>query len=229
MRAALSLRRSGTAEAPCRIHNRTAGFLAPGRGCYGRAMKRVLVLAVAACGSSSSPPSAPAPAPAAAEAWPLPAGWKREEIPFPLEFAPSLAHQGVEELRFPPGFLEVGAPARWSYVFEWRLRDAAELDAVALGAELTAYFRGLLVAVDGDKKRIDPSAIVATAELRGDRFALTAHVIDAFRDAAAIDLVGTAKRTQCAGVVVWRFVLAPAASPLRTQLDELAAHAPCKK
>lgn len=189
-------------------------------------MKRVLVLAIAACGSPASPPSAPAPP--AAGAWPVPAGWKREEIPFPLEFA-SLVHQGVEELRFPPGFLEVGAPARWSYTFEWRLRDAAELDAAALGAELTAYFRGLLVAVDGDKKRIDPSAIVATAEPRGDQFALTAHVIDAFRDAAAIDLVGTAKRTQCGGVVVWRFVLAPAASPLRAQLDELAAHAPCAK
>src|SRR5262245_33462421 len=32
--------------------------------------------------------------------WPIPEGWQHETIPFPLEFAPDLPYQGVEELRF---------------------------------------------------------------------------------------------------------------------------------
>jgi hypothetical protein len=198
-------------------------------------MKRVLLVIAMGCGNSSSAPVAPVEKPtpvapsdaAAAPAWHVPEGWGRETIPFPLEFAPSLAHTGVEELRFAPGFLKEGSPNRWSYAFEWNITDAADLDAPALAAELTAYFRGLLVSVDGDKKRIDPAAITASAEKRGDVFVLKAHVFDTFGDAKAIDLEGWAKRTVCPGRVVWRFVLAPAASPVRSELDDLAARAPC--
>jgi hypothetical protein len=148
-------------------------------------------------------------------------------IPFPLEFAPSLAHRGVEELRFPPGFLDEASPNRWSYAFVWRLEDPAALDAPQVAAELVAYFRGLLVSVDGDKQRLDPSQIAATAEPTADGFALTAHIIDTFKSAAAVDLVGTARRTGCGTGALWTFVLAPAASPLRAALDDLAVQATC--
>src|SRR6185312_11054653 len=104
-------------------------------------------------------PSAPPPQQPATTAWQVPVGWKHEVIPIPLEFAPSLAHRGVEELRFPPGFLDAKSHNYCSYAFVWRLEDSAELDAAAVGAELTAYFRGLLVAVDGDKHRVDAAAI----------------------------------------------------------------------
>jgi hypothetical protein len=187
-------------------------------------MRWLFVLIAVGCG-------APAPAPPATPAghgWPLPEGWKREEIPFPLGFAPTLNHQGVEELRFPPGFLVAASPNRWSYAFEWKLTDEADLDAAALGAELVTYFRGLLVAVDADRHRFDPTAITARATPLGDGFAIEAHVFDAFGDAAAIDLVGTARRHMCAPHrVVWRFVLAPSTAPIRTTLDDLAATRPC--
>ena len=82
-----------------------------------------LALTLAACGSSSPPPAAePAPAPEPATTafdWPIPDGWRGETIPFPLGFAPELAYQGVEELRFPPGFLDPGASHFWSYAFVW--------------------------------------------------------------------------------------------------------------
>ena len=177
----------------------------------------------AGCGGAAHAPATPKES-----GWPLPAGWKREEIPFPLGFAPTLNHQGVEELRFPPGFSKAESPNHWSYAFEWRLTDEASLDAGALGAELAAYFRGLLVAVDGDRHRFDPAAITATATARGDGFAIAAHVFAAFGDAAPIDLTGHARRYVCAEHrVVWRFVLAPAASPLRKTLDDLVAIRPC--
>jgi hypothetical protein len=166
-------------------------------------------LSLAACGAS--------------HAWPVPAGYKHETIPFPLDFAPALAHRGTEELRFPPGFLDEHSPNHWSYAFVWRLDDPARLDDAALAAELTAYFRGLLTAVDGDKHRIDPAAITVQVE----RGAIHAHILDAFGSAAPIELEGTARRTSCGDGALWAFVLAPPQSPVRAQLDALAAAATC--
>lgn len=184
-------------------------------------MNRALALVLAACGTA---PPAPAPT---VTSWRVPAGWKQETIPFPLGFAPSLAHRGVEELRFPPGFLDEASPNRWSYVFVWRLEDAATLDATQLGDELTTYFRGLLVAVDGDKKRIDPMQVTANASVHGSGFALRAHVIDTFKSAGPVDLVGTARRVACSRGAMWVVVLAPEASPIRSDLEALGAEASC--
>ncbi len=176
--------------------------------------RTLLAVLVVACASAPS-------------TWRVPDGWKHEVIPFPLDFAPALGHRGVEELRFPPGFLDDGAPNQWSYVFVWRLDDPAMMDAATLGTALTTYFRGLLGAIDGDKHRLDPTQITATAVPHGNDFALTAHVIDTFHAAGPVDLVGSARRVACGHGAVWTFVLAPAGSPIRAQLDELAVLAAC--
>ena len=168
-----------------------------------------IVLALAACGG--------------AQGWRIPAGYKHETIPFPLEFAPSLAHQGSEELRFPPGFMDAKSANHWSYAFVWRLHDAARLDDAALAGELTTYFRGLLSAVDGDKHRFDPAQISVHVE----HGVITAHVFDAFGDGAPVDLSGTAARTDCANGALWRFVLAPEGSPVRADLTRLVGDAGC--
>jgi hypothetical protein len=195
-----------------------------------RMSKAYPILVVAACGSSAPRPAPTLPPPAAPSAtWRIPDGWKHETIAFPLEFAPSLAHRGVEELRFPPGFLDEGAANHWSYAFVWRLDDEAPLTAEQLGDELGVYFRGLLAAVDGDKHRLDPAQITATAHVSGDGFELRAHVIDTFRAAAPIDLVGAAHRVPCGDGALWTFVLAPRGSPIRDTLDELAALATCQQ
>src|SRR5512138_1452561 len=100
-------------------------------------------LALVACsgGSASTPPPTP---PKPTTPWTIPAGWKSETIPFPLEFAPAITHRGVEELRFPPGMFDPAAPGYWSYTFVWRTDDEALIAAPVLAAELTTYFRGLL-------------------------------------------------------------------------------------
>ena len=192
------------------------------------------LIALAACGTGSPKPETPAPVPSAAppEAvapWRIPAGWRSETIPFPLDFAPSLAHRGVEELRFAPGMFDPKAPGYWSYAFLWRTEDAAALDADALAAELTTYFRGLLAAVDKERGRIKtPEAIVVRATATGTgTFSLTARVFDAFGTGLAVDLTGNARRTACGAGALWTIVLAPASSTLRAELDALAAEARC--
>jgi hypothetical protein len=87
--------------------------------------------------------------------WPVPAGWRKETIPFPLEFAPDLPHKGVEELRFGPGFSHPQESDYWSYDFVWRLDDDSVVDARTLADELTRYFRGLSMAVGGKKYGFD--------------------------------------------------------------------------
>jgi len=193
----------------------------------------LLVPWILACGAPSAKPSVSADVPeasrpaAATEPWAVPDGFRGEVIPFPLDFAPGLAHQGLEELRFAPGFFDPAADGYWAYAFAWRTSDPAELDAAALGAELTTYFRGLIGAVDEAHVITDRAAIVARAEAAGSRFTLTAHVFDAFKTKLPLDLVGWAERRACSHGAVWRFVLAPADTPLRPQLEALAAEAVC--
>lgn len=119
------------------------------------------------------------------------------------------------------------AAGRWSYTFVWRTDDVADMDALGLAAELTAYFRGLLVEVDGDKHRFDPDGVVVDAAASGNSVTLSAHIFDAFGDASAIELSGTAHRSACSSGALWTFVLAPPASTMRGQLDELAKQAAC--
>jgi len=197
-----------------------------------------LVLVLASCGGGATPPAPVAPvalapaapaAPAADPAWEVPAGWRSEVIKFPLEFAPTIAHRGYEDLRFPPGFFDPASGDYWSYAFLWRTEDPAQLDAAALGAELTTYFRGLIAAVDAKQHRIAaPGEITARAVPAGPaRFELSAHVFDAFKTAAPLDLTGFAERRPCRAGALWVFVLAPAATRIRPQLEELARAARC--
>jgi hypothetical protein len=198
--------------------------------CDRHAMRYVaLVPWLLACGSAA-PASAPEPTSRQPLPWLIPDGFRGETIPFPLDFAPTVAHKGVEELRFAPGFFDPAAPGYWSYAFVWRSEDAAALDAAALGDELTAYFRGLIAAVDQARAITDRDAIAVRAApdaARAARFALTAHVFDAFRTKQPLDLTGWAERTACGAGALWRFVLAPAASAVRPALETLAAGAAC--
>jgi hypothetical protein len=189
--------------------------------------RSLFVVAMIACGGGASSGPPPEPVAKAKAAWPVPDGFRGETIPFPLDFAPSVRHTGAEELRFAPGFFDPAAPGYWSYTFAWRTDDAAALDGGAIAGELTAYFRGLIDAVDTKKQITDRDAIAVTAAAAGARFTLAAHVFDAFKTQQPLDLVGWAERTPCGAGALWRFVLAPAQSPVRPQLEALAEKAAC--
>jgi hypothetical protein len=198
-------------------------------------MHRLLPIAFAACSGTATPTPSPSPTPTPtpklSTPWTVPTGWKSETIPFPLDFAPAITHKGVEELRFPPGMFDPAAPGYWSYAFVWRTEDTALIAAPVLAAELTTYFRGLLGAVDEKQKKL-PSLDAITVEVKGSgegeqRFTLTAHVIDAFKTYNAIDLVGWAERRACTKGAVWIFVMSPATSGIKADLESLAAGAQC--
>ena len=196
-------------------------------------MRRALVVLAACGGGSHTPPQKATPV---AQAWPVPTGWKAEVIAFPLDFAPDLAHRGVEVIRFAPGFFDPAAPGYWSYTFAWRLDDDGELEPRQLSGELATYFQGLVASVD-DKHKIsddDRNKIAVTAEPfashDGDsagRFTITVDMIDAFKTFQPVALVGTAERRACGGGALWTFTLMPKAGTLGQQLADLARQATC--
>jgi hypothetical protein len=157
----------------------------------------------------------------------VPQGWRSEVIPFPLEFAPTLPHKGIEEIRFAPGFFDPAAPGYWSYAFVWRVEGYPKFDAPTIAAELTTYFRGLIDAVDEKHEIADREAIIAHAEGRSIELRLTAHVYDAFKTKQPLDLRGTAREKICKSGSLWVFVLAPERSSVRAELDSLATRATC--
>jgi hypothetical protein len=142
----------------------------------------VVALAHVACGGSASTKKD-------TFTWPVPTGWKSETIPFPLEFAPSIAQRGVEELRFMPRFFEPDAPTFWSYAFVWLLEDAPAASGPWLERSLVAYFQGLGAAVAGDKYQFDPARWRATVTATGDGVFEGAFAgYEPFKTGAPIDL-----------------------------------------
>jgi hypothetical protein len=136
--------------------------------------------------------------------WPSPKGWKTETIPFPLDFAPEVRHTGVEELRFSPGFGDPAAPDNWTYALAWVLEDKASFTTETLERELTAYFKGLSMAVGGKKFSFDPSHFsahirprptVGASEAR-ELFG-TVETYDCFRTGKPITLHVVARTVAC--------------------------------
>jgi hypothetical protein len=162
-------------------------------------MKSLVLAALLLGACSSSPPPAPAAAPAPSPAfdWPIRDGWRGETIPFPLEFAPTLAYRGVEELRFPAGFLEPGSTHFWSYLFAWVIEPPLP-DAPAISRDLAAYFEGLARAVS--EGRHDLSKVPFTATITGDEstgFTGTAAAFDAFETGQPVSLHIRATAVDC--------------------------------
>lgn len=180
---------------------------------------------LAACSSSGPYPTYDPPR--LETPWLVPDGWKHELIPFPLGFAPSLQYTGVEEIRFAPGFFKPAEPGYWAYAFVWRLEGYPPFDAATVSAELTTYFRGLIDAVDENKEIADRESIVVRAVPERAHLALTARVIDPFTTKQPVELVGTATQKACPAGALWVFVFAPTRSPMRTEVDALAARATC--
>jgi hypothetical protein len=74
---------------------------------------------------------------------PTPEGWKTETIPFPLNFAPELDYEGLEELRFAPGMFDSTAADFWTYTFVWWVEADGFPTKEQLEKELVAYWDGL--------------------------------------------------------------------------------------
>jgi hypothetical protein len=92
---------------------------------------------------------------------PHPEGWGEELIPFPIEFAPGIAYQGEEHLRFTPGWGKPETEEFWSYCFLWWVDDKAVITKESLERDLKEYYSGL-VGRNIESRKIDAKKIVPT-------------------------------------------------------------------
>jgi hypothetical protein len=151
------------------------------------------------------------PTPAPVLEWPTPEGWSAERFPFPLFFAPDLAHRGIEELRFMPGYGDVAAPDYFSYSFVWWLDDAPPMGPEAMEGELTEYFAGL--ARTFDAAHFDASAHSATVmEWPPGHYQGEVNTVDPFHASAPLVLRLAVDVERCGGRPLVGFRLSPASA-----------------
>ena len=93
----------------------------------------------------------------------VPEGWRVERFLIPIDFAPQILYNGVEDLRFTPGWADTTSNEYWSYAFLWYLDGKPLLDEKILTSNLTDYYNGLVN--KNIKKRNIPAEKVAPTKV----------------------------------------------------------------
>lgn len=75
--------------------------------------------------------------------FPLPDKWAKEQIKFPIDFAPGIPYKGTEELRFTPTWGKAEDNDYWSYVYLWSIDGSPKLNSDTLQRYMAQYFNGL--------------------------------------------------------------------------------------
>jgi hypothetical protein len=190
---------------------------------------------IVASGCAKEPPVTPAAEKAATPFgidWPAPNGWRTEDIPFPLKFAPSIPYKGYETLRFGPKFLDPASETYFTYSFAFVLDDAPAFTATALATELETYFTGLMSAVTKkpSPRELHAASLAADGQKDGrDRFKGTVKTVDGFGDGRRLDLVVEGESFVCRGHRIVLTSLSPHESghPVWRTLADLRASFRC--
>jgi hypothetical protein len=156
---------------------------------------RPLALALLLASACAAPKSPPPPQQTQVH-WAPPAGWKKETLTFPLDFAPSLPYRGHEALRFAPSFFDPSAETYFTYVFAFILDDAPPFTPEAFATDLRTYFQGLMTAVGKKPSPPELHAVTLTAD-DPRHFHGTVHTVDAFGDGRKLELTIVGETLLC--------------------------------
>lgn len=119
-----------------------------------------------------------------------PAGWRKERLDFPLDFAPLLPFKGYEDIRFMPGMFKPETKDYFSYAFVWWLQGFPTFTAKGLETQLRGYFQGLAESVGKGKSLSIPmnATRVRVIGHRAPIFDAEVRTVDAFNGARPLDL-----------------------------------------
>ena len=156
---------------------------------------------IACKAETPDPPAADVQESEQSEIWPIPPGWKSETFPLPPGFAPGFPYQGSEDLRFMPGWSSPEAPDFWSYDLIWWLDEPPPFDTASMAAVLVTYFRGLCIAVGGEKYEMDSAYfradLIAAPDSNPPRLTGQVFIYDAFKTGQPIILNVEAELRSC--------------------------------
>lgn len=162
-----------------------------------------------------------------------PDNWQSELIPFPISFAPSIDYQGIEDLRFAPGWADTASNQFWTYTFFWYLDKYYPLTSGGLSTTLETYFDGLMginaeKAADSVLKK--KTAVVLVKNKKG--FDGTVLVYDAFFTKKMMLLHVKVKETFCTATKkhLIRFRFSPKAfnDPVWDVFNEVKLNVKCE-
>jgi hypothetical protein len=74
----------------------------------------------------------------------IPTAWNIERFSIPIEFATEIPYQGVEDIRFTPGWGDSESNEYWTYSFLWYLDGKPETNAEIISKNLQLYYTGLI-------------------------------------------------------------------------------------
>lgn len=130
--------------------------------------------------------------------------WRKELFLFPINFAPDIHYQGVEDARFPVGWEKQDSPNFWSYSFAWNIEHSEIITAATLEADLQKYFNGLM---RSKESRVQ----IQKKEERNNltTFTGTVQTTDAFFTKEAMTLHVQIEKTYCEqkkkSIILFRF------------------------
>lgn len=73
-----------------------------------------------------------------------PEDWGSEQFLMPPGFAPDIEFQGIEDIRFSPGWNDSTSVQFWAYVFVWQVEYTGEISEKILEHSLNLYYDGLM-------------------------------------------------------------------------------------
>ncbi|HVF97705.1 MAG TPA: hypothetical protein VM871_10300 [Flavisolibacter sp.] len=88
-------------------------------------------------------------------------GWTIERFLIPINFAPQILYNGVEDIRFTPGWAKPQSDDYWSYAFLWYLDGKPQIDANTIASNLKAYYTGL-IRINTESSKVPDAQIVVT-------------------------------------------------------------------
>lgn len=134
-----------------------------------------------------------------------PGDWRQETFQFPLPFAPGIALEGAEHVRFAPSWARFADEDGFSYVFLWDVK-AKPVTTEDLEDHLEAYFSGLMKGVAPGRNLEAPATPTSAAlhpmtQVPGWTRAHGAEVRtwNAFSKAEPLVLYGEVAHRECAG------------------------------
>jgi hypothetical protein len=92
---------------------------------------------------------------------PKPQGWGVEEFPIPISFAPQITYNGIEDVRFAPGWDNPKTDEFWTYAFLWYLEGNPPIDTTIIQNNLKAYYTGL-IGSNITKRKIPLNKVIPT-------------------------------------------------------------------
>lgn len=132
-------------------------------------------------------------------------GFAVEKSKFPLDFAPAIAYNGIDDIRFLPGFYNDKSDEFWGYCFLWYLDGDMIFTEQAVQRDLTNYYNGLnqQTTTAVTVKKVKPATGYEAA------FDCTINTVDKFVTQKPIVLHATVNIKRCTGKTLAFFEITP--------------------